>query len=250
MTKRTLYSGQNMAPTSIIQFEGARVRVVALNGEPWFIAADVCAALEIENATKAVKALDADEKTLTSIQGIHPGPGNPMVNAISESGFYKMVVRSRKATTSRRAHKMIDRTTPPGYRYHALYKTSAGISTPKLTKATPDAESVFFCVRYTRHFMAWCAIYPQGLRCRLAGLLTHHAAHNGAVCSNRCAGLAPTHLTPKNTSRSRVMVTLAGQPQGWPVSFVPGSANPVNVTAPIEISTSGGDSLTRTKEAA
>lgn len=99
MTKRTLCSGQNMAPTSIIQFEGARVRVVALNGEPWFIAADVCAALEIENATKAVKALDADEKTLTSIQGIHPGPGNPLVNAISESGFYKMVVRSRKAST-------------------------------------------------------------------------------------------------------------------------------------------------------
>lgn len=87
------------AAISIIQFEGARVRVVSLNGEPWFIAADVCAALEIENATKAVKALDADEKTLTSIQGIHPGPGNPLVNAISESGFYKMVVRSRKAST-------------------------------------------------------------------------------------------------------------------------------------------------------
>ncbi|ELP8537529.1 hypothetical protein QRU10_002950 [Salmonella enterica] len=100
MTKRTIYSGQNMAAAiSIIQFEGARVRVVSLNGEPWFIAADVCAALEIENATKAVKALDADEKTLTSIQGIHPGPGNPLVNAISESGFYKMVVRSRKAST-------------------------------------------------------------------------------------------------------------------------------------------------------
>ncbi|EFP2797359.1 hypothetical protein HP612_001708 [Salmonella enterica] len=250
MTKRTLYSGQNMAPTSIIQFEGARVRVVALNGEPWFIAADVCAALEIENATKAVKALDADEKTLTSIQGIHPGPGNPMVNAISESGFYKMVVRSRKATTSRRANKMIDRTTPPGYRYHALYKTSAGIGTPKLLEATPDAESVFFCVCYTCHFMAWCAIHPQGLRCRLAGLLTHHAAHDGAMCSNRYAGLAPNPLAPKSTPRRPVMVTLAGQSQGWPVSSNAGSSNPVNVTAPIEIGTSGGDSLNLLEEAA
>ncbi|EJK6211473.1 ash family protein [Salmonella enterica] len=46
------------------------------------------------------------------------------------------------------------------------------------------------------------------------------------------------------------MVTLAGQPQGWPVSFLPGSLNPVNVTAPIEIETSGGDSLTSKKEAA
>ncbi|EJC0229189.1 host cell division inhibitor Icd-like protein [Salmonella enterica] len=38
------------------------------------------------------------------------------------------------------------------------------------------------------------------------------------------------------------MVTLAGQPQGWPVSIEAGSSNPVNVTAPIEIRTSSGDS--------
>lgn len=155
----------------------------------------------------------------------------------------------RTPTTSRRANKMIDRTTPPGYRYLALYKTSAGIGTPKLTKATPDAESVFFCVRHVRHFMAWCAIYPQGLRCRLAGLLTHHAAHNGAVRVSY-AGFTPFFPVSNSTSRRRIMVALAGQPQGWPVPFVPGSSNPVNVTAPIEIGTSGGDSLTGTKEAA
>lgn len=155
----------------------------------------------------------------------------------------------RTPTTSRRAYKMIDRTTPPGYRYFALYKTSAGIRTPICKKATPDAESVFFCVRHVRHFMAWCAIHPQGLRCRLAGLLTHHAAHNGTVCVSY-AGVIPFFPVSNSTSRRRVMVALAGQPQGWPVSFLPGSSNPVNVTAPIEIRTSGGDSLTSKKEAA
>ncbi|ATI93608.1 hypothetical protein CGA23_27045 (plasmid) [Salmonella enterica subsp. enterica] len=50
---------------------------------------------------------------------------------------------TKRPTTSRRPHKMIDRTTPPGYRYHALYKTSAGIGTPKQQVATQDAESVF-----------------------------------------------------------------------------------------------------------
>lgn len=84
---------------SVIKFEGVKVRVVNIHGEPWFIAADVCKALETDNPTKAVKALDADEKTLTSIQGIHAGPGNPVVNAVSESGFYKLISRSRKATT-------------------------------------------------------------------------------------------------------------------------------------------------------
>ncbi|HFW4798937.1 TPA: ash family protein [Salmonella enterica subsp. diarizonae serovar 60-67:z35:-] len=136
------------------------------------------------------------------------------------------------------------------YVYPAPHKTGAGICTPKLLEATPDAESVFFVVCHMRHSMAWCAIHPQGLRCRLAGLLTHHAAHNGAVCTSfdgvRSQSLSLLHRTPR---RPR-MVTLAGQSQGWPVSSNAGSANPVNVTAPIEICTSGGDSLNLLEEAA
>ncbi|MGL5600627.1 MAG: BRO-N domain-containing protein [Silvania sp.] len=84
---------------SVIRFEGAKVRIVKIDGEPWFVAADVCKALEIGNPSKAVAALDSDENTLTSIQGIHAGPGNPVVNAVAESGFYKLISRSRKATT-------------------------------------------------------------------------------------------------------------------------------------------------------
>ncbi|EGK7839589.1 ash family protein [Salmonella enterica] len=142
-----------------------------------------------------------------------------------------------------------------GYVNSAPHKTGAGRSNPKLTKATPDAKSVFFCVRHIRHFMVWCAIHPQGLRCRPAGLLSHHAAHNGAVY---CLpfGVKLSHLVRvtvfslvNSTPHRLKMVALAGQPQGWPVSFVPGIATPVNVTAPIERSNSSGDSLTRTKEA-
>lgn len=89
---------QNSQPEiSVIRFEGQKVRIITIGGEPWFIAVDVCKALEIENPTKAVKSLDADENTLTSIQGIHTGAGNPSVNAVSESGFYKLIARSRKA---------------------------------------------------------------------------------------------------------------------------------------------------------
>ncbi|HBM0000536.1 TPA: host cell division inhibitor Icd-like protein [Salmonella enterica subsp. enterica serovar Kodjovi] len=45
------------------------------------------------------------------------------------------------------------------------------------------------------------------------------------------------------------MVTLAGQPQGWPVSSNAGIATPVNVTAPIERCNSSGDSLNLLEEA-
>lgn len=85
---------------SVIRFEGCSVRIASINGEPWFIAADVCTALEIDNPTKAVKPLDGDEvMTLTLIQG-HSGKrgGARNWNVVSESGFYKLIARSRKAS--------------------------------------------------------------------------------------------------------------------------------------------------------
>ncbi|HGG5991464.1 TPA: ash family protein [Salmonella enterica subsp. diarizonae serovar 61:r:z53] len=160
-----------------------------------------------------------------------------------------------KPTTSRRAHKMIDRTTPPGYRYPALYKTSAGRGNPKFFKATPDAESVFFCVCYMCHSMAWYAIQQQSYNRRSTAILSYHAAHNGAVYCLPSGVSLPllvrvTVISRVNsTSRRPRMVTLAGQPQGWPVSLKAGISTPVNVTAPIERGNSSGDSLNNFKEA-
>ncbi|EIE1607030.1 ash family protein [Salmonella enterica] len=107
------------------------------------------------------------------------------------------------------------------YAYPAPHKTGAGRENPKLTKATPDAASVFFVVRYTRHSMAWCAYLMAG-------------------CSQ-----APDHATAHRAAL--IMVTLAGQPQGWPVPFVPGILTPVDVTALFERENSSGDSLNQNK---
>lgn len=83
---------------SVINFEGLKVRIVKLNGEPWFVAKDVCAALELSNSRMALQALDEDERnTVTLTYGIR---GNPNHSAVSESGFYKLIARSRKATTA------------------------------------------------------------------------------------------------------------------------------------------------------
>ncbi|MBL5922021.1 antirepressor protein [Lelliottia amnigena] len=94
------HAQKGLQDISVIRFEGHSVRIISINGEPWFIAADVCKALEIENSTKAVKPLDGDEvMTLTLIQG-HSGKrgGARSWNAASESGFYKLIARSRKAS--------------------------------------------------------------------------------------------------------------------------------------------------------
>ncbi|EDR6626103.1 ash family protein [Salmonella enterica subsp. diarizonae] len=132
------------------------------------------------------------------------------------------------------------------YRFPAPHKTGAGCRNPKLTKATPDAESVFFVVRYTRHSMAWCATMQRSYNRRSAVFLSHHAAHNGTICGC-CVRLRPAIDAQNRISRRPIMVTLAGQPQGWPVSFVPGIPTPVNVTAPIECRNSSGDSLNQNK---
>ncbi|EBQ4836486.1 hypothetical protein T061_17125 [Salmonella enterica subsp. arizonae] len=83
-----------------------------------------------------------------------------------------------------------------------------------------------------------------------------HAAHNGAVYCLPSGVSLPllvrvTVISRVNsTSRRLRMVMLAGQSQDWPVSSNAGSLNPANVTAPIEIETSCGDSVNLLLEAA
>ncbi|EKH2730782.1 host cell division inhibitor Icd-like protein [Salmonella enterica] len=120
--------------------------------------------------------------------------------------------------------KALDRLNCWRYSYPAPHKTGAGRGNPIKLKATPDAASVFFVVRYTRHSMAWCA-------------------HLMAGCPQ-----APDHATAHRAAL--IMVTLAGQPQGWPVPFSAGISTPVNVTALFERGNSSGDSLIKLKEAA
>lgn len=76
-------------------FNGDQVRLVMVDSEPWFIAADVCKSLGLNNVTKALLALDNEDKALTSIQGITKG--NDSVNIINESGMYTLTLRCRDA---------------------------------------------------------------------------------------------------------------------------------------------------------
>lgn len=66
--------------------------------EPWFVAPDVCRALEISNPTVALDRLDDDEKmTLRSTEG-HAGQrgGAQSFNIVNEPGLYALVLGSRK----------------------------------------------------------------------------------------------------------------------------------------------------------
>lgn len=74
-----------------------KVRVVIHNGEPWFIAKDLCECLGLENISEALRGLDEDEKITLSNPDGNPRAGIPhQMNVVSESGLYSLVIRSRK----------------------------------------------------------------------------------------------------------------------------------------------------------
>lgn len=72
------------------------IRAVVRDGDTWFVAADICRALDVGNTADALGRLDADEKSIDSIDGIHAGRGNPNIALINESGLYSLVLGSRK----------------------------------------------------------------------------------------------------------------------------------------------------------
>jgi len=85
----------NLVPFS---FEGAAIRVVTRDGEPWFVAADVCRVLEHSNSRMAVASLGDDEKGVSIVYT--PG-GQQQMTIINESGLYSLVFNSRKPEAQR-----------------------------------------------------------------------------------------------------------------------------------------------------
>ena len=73
--------------------EFGTIRTATIDNEPWFVAVDVCKALDISNSRDAVKRLDNDEKgvVLTDTLG-----GEQEVTTINEPGLYTLVLSSRK----------------------------------------------------------------------------------------------------------------------------------------------------------
>jgi prophage antirepressor-like protein len=103
-------------------FEEQAVRVVLRDGEPWFVAADVCRVLEIGNPSDAVGRLEDDERmTLDTIEGQTGRGGARMMNIISESGLYALIFTSRKEA-AKRFRKWVTAEVLPSIRRHGRYE--------------------------------------------------------------------------------------------------------------------------------
>lgn len=121
-----------MSDLAVFDYEGAAVRTVSIDGEPWFVASDVCTVLEIGNPSQAAARLDEDEVTLISNEG------RP-TNVVSEAGLFSLILGSRKPE-ARAFKRWVTHEVLPSIRRSGAY----AIETPEqlLARALVTAQGV------------------------------------------------------------------------------------------------------------
>ena len=77
----------------VLRFDDKDVRTIWLKGEQWWVAADVCASIEIVKVHNAVASLDPDEKGAHEM-GTLGGPQQMAI--VNEPGLYHLLSKSNK----------------------------------------------------------------------------------------------------------------------------------------------------------
>lgn len=112
------------------EYNSRQVRTIVKDGEPWFVAADVCSILDIDTST-AVNGrnrisdngiirdggLDDDEKDTDIVST--PG-GSQEVLIVSEAGLYSLILKSRKPE-AKAFKRWITHEVIPSIRKHGAY---------------------------------------------------------------------------------------------------------------------------------
>ena len=140
-----LSSASALASTqNTFNFESHSVRVVMRDGEPWFVAADVCLALGLSNPSEALRSLDSDERmTLSLTEGLTGRRGGARLQAIvSESGMYTLVLRCRDAvkpgTVPYRFRKWVTSIVLPAIRKTGQFTAQPRIDAAPRAALTPE----------------------------------------------------------------------------------------------------------------
>lgn len=79
----------------VFSFESTiNIRMVMIDQRPYFVAQDVCSALEIQSVDVALRKVDSDEKGTYSVR---TRGGFQSLSVVNESGLYWLMLRCRKA---------------------------------------------------------------------------------------------------------------------------------------------------------
>ena len=118
------------------------VRVVMIDGEPWFVAADVARNLGYSNPRKAVKdhVYDEDKNTVTIRYGIVQG--NPNMTVINESGMYALIFGSKLPAAKEFKHWVTFEVLPAirKYGYYSIFGNETAPVPAPMKNARSEAQ--------------------------------------------------------------------------------------------------------------
>lgn len=87
-----------MSALEVFQYSEREVRTVSVDGEVWFVLADICGVLGVANVGNVAARLDEADIRQTDISS---GGQRRAVTIVSESGMYEVVIRSDKPEARR-----------------------------------------------------------------------------------------------------------------------------------------------------
>lgn len=154
------------------------IRVKVVNGEPWFVAKDVCRVLEHSNHKMAIKSLDEDE--VSSVYLIDIMGRQQETKVVSESGLYSLIFQSRKPE-ARKFRRWVTSEVLPSIRKTGTY---SAVPASRPVRLLPREQGV-----------EWERFYAELTRCTtradeelVAGLLKVSRKHVHDVATGRKRG--------------------------------------------------------------
>ena len=117
-------TNESMNAMEIFNYEGAQVRTLNRDGEPWFVGKDVATLLGYGNTRDALaKRVDDEDKGVANCDS--PGGAQEMV-IINESGLYSLILSS-KLPTAKAFKRWVTSEVLPTIRKHGIYATEATV---------------------------------------------------------------------------------------------------------------------------
>lgn len=103
-------------------FEDQQIRVLTIEGEPWFVGKDVAEVLGYSNSRKAIADhVDSEDKGVTKCDTLG---GTQKLTVINESGLYSLILGSKLPTAKKFKHWVTSEVLPT-IRKHGAYMTDA-----------------------------------------------------------------------------------------------------------------------------
>ncbi|WP_221622767.1 Bro-N domain-containing protein [Burkholderia anthina] len=179
------------------------LRTVEIDGEPWFVAKDICDALGLDT-THIRRDLDADEAKVAKLAGFR-GRGAIVV---SESGLYALIMRSRKPD-ARAFRKWIASEVLPSIRKHGTYMTQE-----VAREAVEDPMPLMACAMWGEFSRFNSGKFANCHACSPSRSPTRYSAAGRPAV--RISSICGDSITACCTSASMVRFTLSWR---LPVSF-------------------------------